>query len=469
MATWYKKKIKDSILAQVYENKNKVAGVNIDDPQEKQRIYERYLQAFKKGAYNYIKEEIDPVTEQTVPRKYFSGGVLLILPEIIPPTSDQVNRAMTGKDFSVVVEARFDQAIIENLRTISAEQPIRQISFGIGKPNLRTSLTSEELGMVEANPQKYYVINQGAYAGLKQFDSNRERWISYNTSLRTLNNEFDLLDKIKKIHQQDKSKKVIILDWGCGNSVGTIELDKTLTEAEIPHHIYGLSSDLYSQWQGGSQNITFILDDAMNLYRYLSENMVDIIFSHTGLIHVLDRSSFRDFGGDPTKHLNDLVSILRPGGVLIMDIFVLRTARNLEFLSQPDEFKFHGRLFIKKRTAKATYFEFTKDAASEEKDAAMAGTQSLTIQDGLAIVEKLFTDSELQETWRLQMDDNHSGSPLMAPNIEFIAGAWLPHFQQIMQQNGYSPQVFIQEIEQGGLNSDTLNFIKASLKNGGNI
>ncbi len=75
LATWYKKKIKDSILEQVYANKNKVAGVNIDDPQEKEKIYQRYLQAFKRGAYNYIKEEIDPATQQVVPRKYFSGGM----------------------------------------------------------------------------------------------------------------------------------------------------------------------------------------------------------------------------------------------------------------------------------------------------------------------------------------------------------------------------------------------------------
>jgi DnaJ-domain-containing protein 1 len=75
LAAWYKKKIKDSILAQVYEDRNKVAGVNIDDPQEKERIYQQYLKAFRKGVYNYIKEEIDPVTNQPMPRKYFSGGV----------------------------------------------------------------------------------------------------------------------------------------------------------------------------------------------------------------------------------------------------------------------------------------------------------------------------------------------------------------------------------------------------------
>src|ERR1700733_3531307 len=43
LATWYKKKIKDSILSQVYADKSKVAGVNIDDPKEKERIYQQYL------------------------------------------------------------------------------------------------------------------------------------------------------------------------------------------------------------------------------------------------------------------------------------------------------------------------------------------------------------------------------------------------------------------------------------------
>ncbi len=59
-------------------DKNKVAGINIEDSQEKQKIYERYLQAFKKGVYSYIKEEmvIDPQTkkQRIFPRKYFSGG-----------------------------------------------------------------------------------------------------------------------------------------------------------------------------------------------------------------------------------------------------------------------------------------------------------------------------------------------------------------------------------------------------------
>ena len=117
LAAWYKKKIKASILEQVYADKNKIAGVNIDDPQEKQRIYEKYLQAFKKGVYNYIKEEQDPLTNQAVPRKYFSGGVgfapegetsLGIDKSITMATSDQAMSAIKemGNDHAMLIESQ---------------------------------------------------------------------------------------------------------------------------------------------------------------------------------------------------------------------------------------------------------------------------------------------------------------------------------------------------------------------------
>ncbi|MBF0483359.1 MAG: hypothetical protein HQL25_01500 [Candidatus Omnitrophica bacterium] len=78
LATWYKKKIKDSIFNKVYSNQNKIGNLlstkNLSgDPEQ---IYQQYIQAFKKGVYNYIKEEPDPLTNQFLPRKYFSGGVV---------------------------------------------------------------------------------------------------------------------------------------------------------------------------------------------------------------------------------------------------------------------------------------------------------------------------------------------------------------------------------------------------------
>jgi hypothetical protein len=109
LATWYKKKIKDSILAEVYADKNKTAGINIDDPQEKRKIYERYLRAFKKGVYNYIKEEIDPITQEMIPRKYFSGGEALFgIGEKLKVDYNQGDVANLQPDGDFEVKARID-------------------------------------------------------------------------------------------------------------------------------------------------------------------------------------------------------------------------------------------------------------------------------------------------------------------------------------------------------------------------
>jgi len=75
LATWYKKNLRETLLGQVYMDQNKVKGVDVEDKTVKQQIYDQYLEAFKKGVYNYIKEDYDPATQEIIPRKYFSGGV----------------------------------------------------------------------------------------------------------------------------------------------------------------------------------------------------------------------------------------------------------------------------------------------------------------------------------------------------------------------------------------------------------
>jgi hypothetical protein len=74
MASWYKRKLKDGLLGKMYVGANKVSGVEVQDKQIKQKIYDQYLAAFKKGVYNYIREDIDIKTQEVIPRKYFSGG-----------------------------------------------------------------------------------------------------------------------------------------------------------------------------------------------------------------------------------------------------------------------------------------------------------------------------------------------------------------------------------------------------------
>ncbi len=73
LAVWYKQALKESLLSKVYVNQNKTTGVDDQDKESKLKIYHQYLAAFKKGVFNFIKEE--PNENNTVtPRKYFSGG-----------------------------------------------------------------------------------------------------------------------------------------------------------------------------------------------------------------------------------------------------------------------------------------------------------------------------------------------------------------------------------------------------------
>ena len=83
LASWYKIALKDALLNQVYSNKAKTGGVLSDDPSVQEKIYTQYLEAYKKGVFNYIKEDVDAVSQQPVPKKYFSGGERINVPEIL--------------------------------------------------------------------------------------------------------------------------------------------------------------------------------------------------------------------------------------------------------------------------------------------------------------------------------------------------------------------------------------------------
>jgi len=74
LAAWFKRALKQSLLGQMYANKAKVKGVD-QDPRTNQEIYQRYLKAYKKGVFNYIKDDVDKYTNEVIPRKYFSGGM----------------------------------------------------------------------------------------------------------------------------------------------------------------------------------------------------------------------------------------------------------------------------------------------------------------------------------------------------------------------------------------------------------
>ncbi|MDE1920303.1 MAG: hypothetical protein KGI24_02510 [Candidatus Omnitrophica bacterium] len=74
LAAWFKQTLKHSLLAEIYANKGRVKGID-QDPRSNEAIYQQYLRAYKKGVFDFIKEDTDRLTNETIPRKYFSGGV----------------------------------------------------------------------------------------------------------------------------------------------------------------------------------------------------------------------------------------------------------------------------------------------------------------------------------------------------------------------------------------------------------
>jgi len=74
LAKWYKQNLKESLLNKKYTDQRKINGVDVEDKEMKEKIYQYYLTAFRKGVYNLIKEDYDPNEQQLVPRKYFLGG-----------------------------------------------------------------------------------------------------------------------------------------------------------------------------------------------------------------------------------------------------------------------------------------------------------------------------------------------------------------------------------------------------------
>jgi len=115
MAAWFKRKLKDGMLSKIYIGTNKVTGIDLEDKDSKQKIYDQYLEAFKKGVYNYIKEEYNEKTQESVPHKYFSGGFAgktvasSTVFEVASSTANlakQVEGRTVGKLFTAIVTAQ---------------------------------------------------------------------------------------------------------------------------------------------------------------------------------------------------------------------------------------------------------------------------------------------------------------------------------------------------------------------------
>ncbi len=109
LATWYKRALKESILGKLYADKSKVKGID-QDPAVNQKIYTQYVQAFQKGVFNMIKEDVDAYSQAVIPRKYFSGGTTTYLIPIAQDTGSKAGQvAQKNREKTDLVANRFEK------------------------------------------------------------------------------------------------------------------------------------------------------------------------------------------------------------------------------------------------------------------------------------------------------------------------------------------------------------------------
>ncbi len=217
LANWYKKNLKEAVLNQVYTGQNKVKGIDLQDKSIKNQIYERYLQAYKKGVFNFIKE--DPSTssgQASMPRKYFSGGMLLGGPAIREPA-----RAMLADVLKKFVPGLVNVMVVGALLVGS---PVLGQTRGIGKSDpAMANPAAKPRGRPRTNPVHstdalIERMTEGTAYKLPH-------WRDANQSSRLLEVELARLDKLKP---KEGAADKILLKYGGDTYAATKQQVHTL-------------------------------------------------------------------------------------------------------------------------------------------------------------------------------------------------------------------------------------------------
>ena len=75
LAVWFKKKFKESFYKS-YIGAAKVKGIDLAEKNFRDKIFNLYVEAFKKGSYDYIRHDYDKHIKKRLRRRYYSGGVV---------------------------------------------------------------------------------------------------------------------------------------------------------------------------------------------------------------------------------------------------------------------------------------------------------------------------------------------------------------------------------------------------------
>ncbi|MDD3375412.1 MAG: hypothetical protein PHY73_06820 [Candidatus Omnitrophica bacterium] len=241
LAYWFKNNLKDAILNKVYADKGKVRGIDVEDKEITQKIYDQYLAAFKKGACDIIKIEYDKNTQQNIPRKYFSGGFNMMLKnsDYVAGTTlsgDQGNNLalLAGKDRFSFIQSEVEQFVSSNLLKKEGDRIDAETGLIGSAYNNFFWLDGSEVGRTNLSMQVYNDTNEiflGTEDGKHVYDKMGERVGSLTFSGEKLDDskKGSLINEIKlKINMRKKSKGKITM-----GRVGTSLVSNKLRKNDI--------------------------------------------------------------------------------------------------------------------------------------------------------------------------------------------------------------------------------------------
>ena len=173
LSSWFKKNLKQAILNEAYADKSIVKGMNLTDSSVNEQIYQQYLKAYKKGVFDYIRDD-EQLNGQKVPRKYFSGGFKNML-KFKDPDEAMVSRALSNivSPFLFNVGLVINQQALKELKGAGRQQRSLRIkrrdAAMVAEDNLDRSIIPAELATVLDNVVEQVFADYG-YDNISVFE-----------------------------------------------------------------------------------------------------------------------------------------------------------------------------------------------------------------------------------------------------------------------------------------------------------
>ena len=206
LGAWYRNKMKESVFSRVYVDQKKTEGIDHKESRMAEKIWKQYVESFRQGVFNFIREEKDPDTQDIIPRKYISGGMNLVNPEVtitheLPQGVDQAQSMSAVVDISPLGGAAVDSAgvfltkdqLIINIDGVKIDDRDVSVVFRPINENARKKLVSFTANTLEA--AGYMSDDQGQFTvtwhdlSLKGTRGNKDiqKFVDYSVTQDLLN------------------------------------------------------------------------------------------------------------------------------------------------------------------------------------------------------------------------------------------------------------------------------------------